>query len=61
MNLFSYLKHVRAELKHVVWPDATVAVGHTLILLAIGAFLALFIGVLDYGFTRLVGEVIASF
>ncbi len=61
MNLFSYLKNVRAELKHVVWPDATVAAGHTVILLLIGAFTAVYLGLLDHGFTQLVGEVLANF
>lgn len=58
MNPITYLKHVRAEMKHVVWPDAKVAVGHTLIILAIGAFTAAFVGVLDYVFTQGVSRII---
>jgi preprotein translocase SecE subunit len=61
MNLLSYLKHVRAEMAHVVWPDARTAIGHTLILIGIGAFTAIFIGLLDYGFTQLASTVISTY
>ncbi len=61
MNLISYLKHVRAELTHVVWPDTRTAVAHTLILIGIGAFVALFIGLLDYGFTQGVNYLVTNF
>lgn len=57
MNLISYFTHVRAELKHVVWPDTRTAIGHTLILILIGAFTAILIGLLDYGFTELAAKV----
>jgi preprotein translocase SecE subunit len=58
MNIFSYLRHVRAELQHVVWPYYRTAFAHTLIIIGIAAFVAVFIGILDYGFTRLVDIVI---
>ena len=54
MNLFSYLRHVRAELEHVVWPDYRTAFAHTLIIIGIAAIVAVFVGVLDYLFTHLV-------
>ncbi|HVW71885.1 MAG TPA: preprotein translocase subunit SecE [Candidatus Paceibacterota bacterium] len=58
MNLFTYLRNVRAELVHVVWPDARTAFSHTLIIIGIAAFVAVFIGVLDYAFTHLVNLVV---
>jgi preprotein translocase subunit SecE len=58
MNLISYLKHVRAEMAHVVWPDTRTAISHTLLLIGIGAFTAVFLGALDYGFTHLVNWLI---
>ena len=61
MNPITYLKHVRAELTHVVWPDTRTAVAHTLLLIGIGALVAVFIGLLDYGLTRLVSFVIARY
>lgn len=54
----SYLKNVRAELKHVVWPSPKMAAMHTLLIILISAFVAVFIGVLDYALTSLVGTVI---
>lgn len=48
-------------MKHVVWPDTRTAVSHTLLLIGIGAFVAVFLGVLDYGFTRMVGWLVANF
>ena len=58
MNLFTYLRNVRAELAHVVWPDARTAFAHTLILVVIAAFVAAFIGVLDFLFTHFVSILI---
>ncbi|MCI0597631.1 preprotein translocase subunit SecE [Candidatus Parcubacteria bacterium] len=57
-NLFSYLKNVRGELTHVVWPKSRQALMHTLLILAISAFVAVCIGVLDYLLTSLVGIII---
>ena len=59
MNLFTYLRNVRAEMAHVVWPDARTAFAHTLIIIGIAAVVAVFIGVLDYAFTHLVNLVVS--
>jgi len=61
MNLLSYLKHVRAEMKHVVWPDASISASHTVILIVIGAFTAVYLGLLDYVFTKGVAMVLSNF
>ncbi len=58
-NFLSYLKNVRGELAHVVWPKPKQAVIHTLLILAISAVVAVFIGILDYLFTSLIGMIIA--
>jgi preprotein translocase SecE subunit len=58
MNLFTYLRNVRAELEHVVWPDYRTAVAHTFILIGIAAVVAVFVGLLDYAFTHLVNYVL---
>jgi preprotein translocase subunit SecE len=58
MQLFTYLKQVRAELEHVVWPTPRTGISHTLIIIGIGAFTAVFLGLLDYGFTHLVGTLL---
>lgn len=57
-SFISYLKNVRAELKHVVWPSPKTAAMHTLLIILISAFVAVFIGVLDYLLTSLVGSFI---
>ncbi len=57
-NFFSYLKNVRAELSHVVWPTPKQALTHTVLILLISAFVALFIGILDYLLTSLVGMLV---
>jgi preprotein translocase subunit SecE len=61
MQFLTYLKHVRAELSHVVWPDTRTAVSHTLLLIGIGAFTAVFLGALDFGFTNLVNWLITHY
>lgn len=52
MNIISYLRHVRAELMHVVWPEYRTAFAHTLIIIGIAAVVAVFVGLLDFAFTH---------
>lgn len=51
-GLISYLKNVRAELKHVVWPTQRQAVTHVVLILIICVFATLLIAGLDYAFTN---------
>lgn len=57
-SFFTYLKNVRAELEHVVWPKPRTAAGHTILILILSAFTAAFIALLDYVFTSGVGVLI---
>lgn len=57
----SYLKNVRAELGHVVWPSRKTAVAHTLLVVALSALTALLIAVLDYLLTGVVGSFVTGF
>lgn len=50
-SFFSYLKHVRAELEHVVWPTPRQAGIHVALILLISAFTAALIAALDYVFS----------
>jgi preprotein translocase SecE subunit len=59
-NLISYLKNVKAELTHVVWPSRKVVLGHTILIVLLSAFTAVFIGVLDYLLTSGVGLIITK-
>lgn len=47
---FTYLKHVREEFTHIVWPTSRTAVAHTLVVILIAVAIALFVGLLDYAF-----------
>ncbi len=59
MNGFvTYLKNVRAEMAHVVWPDRSQAVWHTVIIIVLSALIALLIAGLDYVFTGLVSRLV---
>lgn len=58
-TLFTYLKNVRAEFAHVVWPTRRATIAHTLLLILISAVVALFIAALDYIFTFIVGKLVA--
>ena len=57
-GLLTYLKNVRAEMAHVVWPDRKQAALHTLIIILISALLGVFIAVLDFGFTTFVSRLV---
>ena len=59
-SFISYLKNVRGELAHVVWPKPRQAAIHTGLILLISAVIAVFIGLVDYGLTNLVNLIISS-
>lgn len=53
MNSFiSYLKNVRAEMTHVVFPTRKALIGHTIAIILISVFVALLLTGLDLGFTK---------
>jgi preprotein translocase SecE subunit len=59
MNAFlTYLKNVRAEMAHVVWPDRRQGILHTILIIVISAALALLIAGLDYVFTNIVSHLV---
>ncbi len=46
--LTTYLRNVRAEFVHIVWPSNRTAISHTLVVVLIALFVAIFIGVFDF-------------
>jgi len=58
-GFITYLKNVRAELKHVVWPTQKQAVTHVILILLICAFATALIAALDYAFTQGLGFLIS--
>jgi preprotein translocase SecE subunit len=57
---FTYLKHVREEFAHIVWPTNRTALGHTLVVVFIAALIALMVGLLDYVFGSVVSRLIGA-
>lgn len=51
--IIRYLKETRAELKKISWPSREEATRLTAIVLAVTAFMAALLGLVDYIFTRL--------
>ncbi|TSC64810.1 MAG: hypothetical protein G01um101491_161 [Parcubacteria group bacterium Gr01-1014_91] len=54
---FTYLKHVREEFTHIVWPTSRTAVSHTLVVIVIALAIAVLVGILDYVFGLGVSQV----
>jgi preprotein translocase subunit SecE len=54
-----FLKEVKSELGRVVWPRFDEFVGALIVVLLVMAFFALYLGLLDLGFTRLAQFVFA--
>lgn len=52
-----YLKHVREEFAHIVWPSNRTAVAHTLVVIFIALAIAVLVGIADYVFGLLVSHV----
>jgi preprotein translocase subunit SecE len=48
-----YLTEVRQELQRVSWPDRQQTVQKTLLVISVSVFVGVYIGVLDFLFTRL--------
>lgn len=51
--LVNYIKEVRVELTKVVYPKRADVVKLTTIVILISAIVAVYLGTLDYGFTKL--------
>lgn len=57
---FTYLKHVREEFTHIVWPSNRTALAHTLVVIFIAIGIALLVGLLDYIFGLGVSRFVAG-
>ncbi len=53
----TYLKHVREEFAHIVWPTNRTALAHTLVVIFIAIAITLLVGLLDYTFGSVVSSV----
>lgn len=57
MAFITYLKHVREEFAHIVWPSNRTAIGHTLVVIFIAILIAILVAALDYVFGTIVGQI----
>ena len=59
-KLLQFLKEVKVELSKVVWPSRKDAIKLTLIVIFFSVFVALFLGGIDYGLSRLIDYIIRN-
>lgn len=57
---FTYLKHVREEFTHIVWPTNRTALAHTLVVIGIAIAIAAVVGLFDYFFGSAVRGIIGG-
>jgi preprotein translocase SecE subunit len=55
---FTYLKHVREEFTHIVWPSNRTALAHTLVVIFIALAIAFLVGFFDYLFGSIVKGIV---
>ena len=58
MNPLTYLRHVREEFTHIVWPTGRTALSHTLVVIFIALVIALVVGLFDYLFSSVVRGIV---
>jgi preprotein translocase SecE subunit len=59
--LTTYLRNVREEFNHIVWPSNRTALAHTLVVVVIAAVVALFVGLLDFVFRTGVSSIVSGY
>lgn len=52
MSLIQYFKDVRGEMRHVSWPTKRQGIIYTALVIAISLVVALYLGALDFIFSR---------
>ena len=60
-KLFLYLKQVKTEVKKINWPTRKQTIRYSLVVVAISAVIAVFLGGLDYTFSNLLKKLVALF
>lgn len=58
MSIKTYLLETKAELKQVKWPTITKTLQVTLAVIFVSAFVALILGLFDFGFTTILKKVL---
>lgn len=55
-NITQFLKEVRVELAKVSWPTRNQTVLYTLVVIGISLFMAVFLGLLDFGYKTIIDK-----
>jgi len=58
MSFTKYLQDTKAELKHVSWPTQKQTIIFTALVIVISLATAVYLGVIDFGFTKLLNYII---
>jgi preprotein translocase subunit SecE len=58
-KITEYLKETKTELKHVIWPNRRQTIYYTLIVVALSALIAYFLGVFDFIFMQGLQKIIS--
>lgn len=59
-SIVDYLKEVQIEIKKVIWPKRNEVVRLTLVVFLISGIVALYVGIVDYAFTKLLEFLVKS-
>lgn len=59
-NPVNFLKEVRTELKKVTWPTRGEVVKYTIVVIAVSTIVGIYLGVLDFAFTKIMETVLSS-
>ncbi len=54
-----YLRETRVELSKVTWPNRREVVSSTMVIVVMSAFLAIIIGVFDFGLSKLIDWILS--
>ena len=60
-DAFQFLRDVKVELSNVVWPRFDEFIGSTIVVLVVMALFAVYLGLLDLGFSRLAQYIFALY
>ncbi len=54
-KIFQFLREVKTEMLKVVWPTRNETLKMTLVVVIFASIVAIFLGAIDYGFTKILG------
>lgn len=60
MNIGQFLKEVKIELSKVSWPTKQQTIWYTIVVIVMSAVIAVFLGLLDFGFQKILNILITK-